>query len=361
MKKRIKAVCKKKYIEYLDIAKGIGILLVILGHCVNKNTPIHNWIFSFHMPLFFFISGYCFRIDKYNSLKNVIVDKARRLLVPYILFSLLGLIISLVIPRWRQQVDIKGILVDVYTGYPKLSHITSTWFLVSLFLCMIIWWTINYVFKNDMIRIGFIILSGSIGAVISKMHEAVNVISVSEKTINLPGGRLPLTIDASFTAFVFFAIGNIIRSRTNNKILDDKKHHTLLVGIISLGVNIVLSVFLNTRVNIHGCMEGNIIYFYIAAFAGTMFVIAISRIVDKGRFLKQCLLLIGKNTMLILGLQSLFVNLWVLTINTWKKTDYILYENVPTVYGMVGCAMIIVVITAICFAKENLVGDRKNL
>ena len=78
---------------------------------------------------------------------------------------------------------------------------------------------------------------------------------------------------------------------------------------------------------------------------------------DKGLILKKYLILIGKNTMLILGLQSLLVNLWVLTINTWKKTDYILYENVPTVYGMVGCIMIIVVITAICFAKENLVGE----
>ncbi|WP_189260231.1 acyltransferase family protein [Pseudobutyrivibrio ruminis] len=248
---------KEKRRLYLDISKGIGMLLVVIGHCVNKDTLLHNWIFSFHMPLFFCISGYCFRLDKYNSFKNIMVDKAKRLLVPYILFSLLGLFISLLIPRWRQQVDIQGILVDIYTGYPKLSHITSTWFLISLFLCMVIWWTINYLFKNYLIRIGFIILSGSIGAVISKMHEVVNVVSASEKTINLPGGRLPLTIDASFTAFVFFAIGNVLRVNKNNKALEDKRYHTLLVGMISLGVNIVVSLFLNSRVNIHGCMEGN--------------------------------------------------------------------------------------------------------
>ena len=42
-------------IEYLDAAKAIGIFLVILGHCFNKvSVPyLHNFICSFHMPLFF--------------------------------------------------------------------------------------------------------------------------------------------------------------------------------------------------------------------------------------------------------------------------------------------------------------------
>ncbi|PHU40392.1 hypothetical protein CSX00_06385 [Pseudobutyrivibrio ruminis] len=65
--------------------------------------------------------------------------------------------------------------------------------------------------------------------------------------------------------------------------------------------------------------------------------------------------------MLILGLQSLLVNLWVLTLNTWKNTDYILYESVPPVYGTVGCAIIMIVITAICFTKEKILGDKNNL
>lgn len=352
---------KESRVSYIDIAKGIGILLVIIGHCVNKNTPIHNWIFSFHMPFFFFVSGYFFKTERYTSFGDLIKNKGRRLLIPYTIFSILGLIISLVIPSWRQQIDLDGILVDVYTGYPKLSHITSTWFLISLFLCMIIWWVINYLFKNSLIRIGFIALSGIIGAVISRMHEEVNIASSNEKTISLPGGRLPLTIDACFTAFVFFAIGNIVCSKIKNKVIANKRNSTLLVGIITLVVNIIFSIHLNSRVNIHGCMEGNILYFYIAAFTGIHFVIAFSKILDKGQLSKRYLLLIGKNTMLILGLQSLLVNLWILITNSWKKTNYVLYENVPILYGLVGCAVIIVVITAICFTKEKILGDIKNI
>lgn len=45
-----------KRLDWVDIAKGIAIVLMILGHSSLPNT-IQNWIYSFHMPFFFFISG----------------------------------------------------------------------------------------------------------------------------------------------------------------------------------------------------------------------------------------------------------------------------------------------------------------
>lgn len=44
-------------IAWVDIAKGLGIFLVVLGHTYRKN-PVQNWIYSFHMPLFFILSGW---------------------------------------------------------------------------------------------------------------------------------------------------------------------------------------------------------------------------------------------------------------------------------------------------------------
>ena len=51
----------KKRLNYLDYAKGIGILLVVLGHIYNNSVKL--WIYSFHMPLFFIISGYLYLLD----------------------------------------------------------------------------------------------------------------------------------------------------------------------------------------------------------------------------------------------------------------------------------------------------------
>lgn len=50
-----------KRIDYIDIVKGITIILMIIGHVSNIPTILRTFIFSFHMPLFFIISGYTFK------------------------------------------------------------------------------------------------------------------------------------------------------------------------------------------------------------------------------------------------------------------------------------------------------------
>lgn len=73
-------------IEWIDIAKGIGILFVMLGHCY-LDTKYTFWFISFHMALFFFLSGYTFRIkEDYNSF---VKKKIKALLVPYLFLRLL--------------------------------------------------------------------------------------------------------------------------------------------------------------------------------------------------------------------------------------------------------------------------------
>jgi len=53
-------VCKtKNRLIWVDIAKGVAILLVIIGHTAPFGSITRNTIFSFHMPLFFLLSGYC--------------------------------------------------------------------------------------------------------------------------------------------------------------------------------------------------------------------------------------------------------------------------------------------------------------
>ena len=60
-------ITPKKRIEYIDIAKGIGMILVVIGHCINDKTFPGTWIYSFHMPLFFVLSGLCFSDKKYPT------------------------------------------------------------------------------------------------------------------------------------------------------------------------------------------------------------------------------------------------------------------------------------------------------
>lgn len=69
-----------KRIEWLDVLKGIGILFVIWGHGLVKNTVLYNMIWSVHMPLFFYASGYTYTK---RSLSEQIRRDIKGLLFPY--------------------------------------------------------------------------------------------------------------------------------------------------------------------------------------------------------------------------------------------------------------------------------------
>nr|WP_284508153.1 acyltransferase family protein [Caballeronia sp. AZ1_KS37] len=65
----------------IDAARGIGIVLVVLGHAIGLPEWLFRVIYSCHMPLFFFLSGYLFN-GKRGPLE-VMRRNSRRLLMPY--------------------------------------------------------------------------------------------------------------------------------------------------------------------------------------------------------------------------------------------------------------------------------------
>ncbi len=74
----------------IDQAKGIAILLVVLGHI---NSPFSTFIFTFHMPLFFFLGGIFINVSYTNDM--YLRKGARRLLAPFLIFGSLGLMATL--------------------------------------------------------------------------------------------------------------------------------------------------------------------------------------------------------------------------------------------------------------------------
>lgn len=74
-----------KRLDWIDIAKGIAIILVIVGHTVPNPSPLRHAIFSFHMPVFFILAGYTFRPKPWRELLS---GSVLRLLVPYLALAL---------------------------------------------------------------------------------------------------------------------------------------------------------------------------------------------------------------------------------------------------------------------------------
>lgn len=90
-----------KRIIFIDIAKAICIILVVVGHYVPTNSPVwyvmlHDIIYTFHMPLFMFASGYVYIATKKSVTYGVFLwKKVRRLMVPYIVTSVIVITIKL--------------------------------------------------------------------------------------------------------------------------------------------------------------------------------------------------------------------------------------------------------------------------
>jgi fucose 4-O-acetylase-like acetyltransferase len=143
----------KKYYDELTIMKGIGIILVILGHSFSfsgfniiennrLNTYIFKTIYSFHMPLFFMIAGFLTN-NKHNLTKKFYLVKIRRLLIPYIFINIVD-----IIPRhlFNELVNNKSNSFERVIFYSGVT----TWFIYTLFILFTIFPIIEkYLIKKD--------------------------------------------------------------------------------------------------------------------------------------------------------------------------------------------------------------------
>lgn len=115
--------------EYLDIAKGIGIIMVVVGHMISNKGCIGLCINSIHMPLFFIISGLCFNANRNAKFIPFVKKRFRQIMIPCFVFTIIcGCLQSSLIPDYRYLLgEIPGAL----------------WFLVALFGASIVFHVIN--------------------------------------------------------------------------------------------------------------------------------------------------------------------------------------------------------------------------
>ena len=78
------------YKSYLDMAKGVVIILVVLGHSGTISHKVNVWLSTFHLPTFFIVSGILMNLKQEIQLPIIsfLYTKIRRILVPYICFSM---------------------------------------------------------------------------------------------------------------------------------------------------------------------------------------------------------------------------------------------------------------------------------
>ena len=128
----------KNRVGYFDIAKGLGIILVIIGHIEYVPLEIRTYIVTFHMPVFLVISGMLMHLshEAERPWPVLIKGKLRRIMLPYLVFSILFPIIDEIYFAVTGNTKVTSFLTNMIVGL-SLTGVSVLWFLPALFLASI--------------------------------------------------------------------------------------------------------------------------------------------------------------------------------------------------------------------------------
>lgn len=211
----------------VDAAKGYGILLVFLGHLVYYDSPMFRVIFSFHMPLFFALSGMTFSPEKDADCRSILKRIWGTIGVPFLFFTALGTVISACTGRLIQHslMDWLRAGASFFHGDPYVGG--SLWFLTCLAVVKFLFWAWHRKGASVRWNIGLLIFAYAIGCVFGKyVHPKI-----------LLGG--PLMFFSVPMAFFFFAIGYYCRGVLT---MIDRKPFPFLIVMSALLVMIEVSL-----------------------------------------------------------------------------------------------------------------------
>ena len=196
------------HIKYIDILRAIAIILVIIGHIPYPgfNTDCHKWVYSFHIPLFFFVSGITLTFTKYKNItfKKIIEKRFHRIYLPFLIWG-----IVLALPT-ISLMTIPKLFYGTHQSIAQVSN-SSLWFLPVLFVSTIFLDTLFFFFiKQSRTKLMITFL----------LFLLVAILIPSQNTIQglLGGHNIPLGLDIILMAIVFMLSGYCFKcsSRTNN-------------------------------------------------------------------------------------------------------------------------------------------------
>ena len=278
-------------VKYFDVAKGIAIILVIIGHCLslytsNLTSNLTNFIYSFHMPLFFIISGFFY---KPGTLKLGI--KAKQLLLPYFLTSTINL-------YWKLQrfpnANIKKNIIAILYGNSsetrkKAFHfnfpiIGALWFLLALFFCFLLYYLLWKV--HECYKISLTILVIITTAISIELNDLV---------------WLPFSLQPAMAALVFFHTGNLFKQ---GNIFEDPTKKPSIEVLSLVGLLWFLS-FNYGYLRINGNNYKGTLLVFTGAIAGSYLVIIFSKWISKFTIIENIFAFLGKNSLYILCVHAL--------------------------------------------------------
>lgn len=282
----------KKRIKWIDIAKGIAIILMIIGHTIPYNT-FNIFIFSFHMQLFVILSGITYKMPKdKDDIKNRLKKYIKQLLMPYIFTLLICTILFTLSNNTFSLVNIiKQFSKNLFWGNGcdytlfgiNFTGVSPIWFLIALFFSKLIFDIINYKINSKDISTNLIVYCflALAGIMIGKFVW------------------LPQNLDLVLIFLLYLYIGFIFNKYTKNI----EKHKTIIFIVCFIIWTTCLGFNLNIELAVRSYPYGFLSI--IESICASYCIIELCKIFEKSNRLQFILTKIGMISLIILCIHSI--------------------------------------------------------
>lgn len=317
-------------IRWIDTAKLIGIFLVILGHlplAAGKSgfSPA-TFIYTFHMPLFFFLSGL---VEKNRPVRQTLVRSAKSLLIPYAAYYLITYVWWLAASflrhpeRFERSITdgffkpMAGLLLGVGfdTDYSYMTNV-PLWFLVALFWCRLINALANR--SPRILKPAIALLGFAVAIALSKT-----------------GRFLPFSLGAVFMALPFYFLGDFF-GNSGSKIIPRKKSNLFWIAALILGfAGIIVATIFNGNVDVNGIGFGRSpVLFLLGALCGTLMTCAFSQLLPS-LTTPRPLAFLAQNTIVILAFHSIISGIYLkIYARCFLSIDRLGEQTIPLPHGI---------------------------
>lgn len=317
---------KNARISAIDIVKGIGIVLVIIGHALPANSTIRYLIYTFHMPLFFILAGMVMKTPERNrSLREDFLEE-RKLFSAYCFYSIVYVLFDIIV----RKKDFDGLFWDIYQT-ASFFGISVLWFLPTMALAKIlVKWICRISNKRLYWLIAGIVLLAASSAL--SAHIIVGWLDADEyRLFYYPLVALLRTA----TTVLYILIGYMMRGKVCEYIC--KASIKITIGAMVFATLLLRVLFRRAGyIDIRVMWLGNQPIAFICAILGFVVVFGAGILIDKISGIRRFFCYLGINSLFIMAthgyLNINFIAEWGMRkLNLWDRQYTVLLQIITMI------------------------------
>lgn len=330
------SIQEKKRDKSIDFLRGIGILFMVVGHLGTVYTE--QYIYAFHMPLFFFISGIFADSLRKQSFLKMLLHKARALLIPYLVFGILAYLIwyamQILFTSEVSNSEALRLFTNIFWMNTRgMAVAEAIWFLSALFFLFILYWLLVRLVHNVFIQTVISFALALLGMILPTVYNI----------------RLPWAVDIALVGIFFYCLAHCIFTayRQNKyKPLSNLLEMKWWMLVIMMPIHFILCLC-NDKIGMYFGWYGNFVLFFVNAILGCVLYYNFSHLLyctmKKRKFgLVICNVMeqIGEKSIIFVGLNQIVIIFVRKLVHPFLPafiiSIFILYWSAQIIYFFIG-------------------------